>query len=53
MVVDLGHLTDERRHDALRELVKAELPAWCAPRALELATSLPRTALGKVRRRQL
>ncbi len=39
--------------EALRELVKAELPAWCAPRALELATSLPRTALGKVRRRQL
>lgn len=39
--------------DALRDLVKAELPAWCAPRALELATVLPRTAIGKVRRSAL
>ncbi len=34
----------------LRALVKAELPAYCAPRSLELVASLPRTALGKVRR---
>ena len=39
--------------DDLRELVKAELPVWCAPRAVELATRLPRTALGKVRRAEL
>jgi len=37
----------------LRELVKAELPAWCAPRSLELVVDLPRTALGKIRRREL
>jgi O-succinylbenzoic acid--CoA ligase len=37
----------------LRELVKDELPAWCAPRRLVLVDALPRTALGKVRRDQL
>jgi O-succinylbenzoic acid--CoA ligase len=36
--------------DDLRAHVKAELPAWCAPRELELVHELPRTALGKVRR---
>jgi len=35
---------------AVRDLVRAELPAYCAPQALEIARSLPRTALGKVRR---
>jgi O-succinylbenzoic acid--CoA ligase len=39
--------------DALRDRVKAALPAWCAPRELELADSLPKTALGKVRRTAL
>ena len=39
--------------ESLREVVKAELPAYCAPRALELVAALPRTALGKVRRRTL
>lgn len=39
--------------DALRDRVRAELPAWCAPRALHLVTALPRTPLGKVRRRAL
>jgi O-succinylbenzoic acid--CoA ligase len=34
----------------LRDAVKAELAPYCAPRRLELATSLPRTPLGKVRR---
>ena len=37
----------------LRDAVKAELPAWCAPRRLELVGALPRTALGKVRRADL
>jgi O-succinylbenzoic acid--CoA ligase len=37
----------------LRAWAKASLPAYAAPRALELVTSLPRTALGKVRRRDL
>ncbi|MCC6436724.1 MAG: AMP-binding protein [Acidimicrobiales bacterium] len=36
--------------DAVRDAVKAELPAYCAPRAVELAEDLPRTTLGKVRR---
>lgn len=39
--------------DALRAAVKAELPAWCAPRRLVLVESLPRTALGKVQRARL
>ena len=39
--------------DALRDAVKAQLPAYCAPRRLELVESLPRTLLGKVRRRAL
>ena len=39
--------------DALRAAVKDHLPAWCAPRAVELATALPRTAIGKVRRAAL
>lgn len=34
----------------LRSLVKAQLPAHCAPRALELVAELPRTGSGKVRR---
>lgn len=37
----------------LRAAVRAELPAWCAPRRLELVDALPRTALGKVRRQLL
>jgi O-succinylbenzoic acid--CoA ligase len=41
------------RLDDLRRLVKEHLPAACAPRELELAESLPRTALGKVRRAEL
>ncbi len=34
--------------DALRSEVKERLPAFCAPKELELVDSLPRTALGKV-----
>jgi O-succinylbenzoic acid--CoA ligase len=39
--------------DDLRGLVKETLPPWAAPQELELASSLPRTALGKVARHQL
>jgi len=39
--------------DHLRSRVKADLPAWCAPRRIELVDSLPRTPLGKVRRSSL
>jgi O-succinylbenzoic acid--CoA ligase len=37
----------------LRAHAKEELPAYAAPAALELVTALPRTASGKVRRRDL
>lgn len=36
--------------EELRALVKDQLPAFCAPKALELVSSLPRTGSGKVRR---
>jgi O-succinylbenzoic acid--CoA ligase len=36
--------------DELRSTVKERLGPWAAPRELELTDSLPRTALGKVRR---
>ena len=39
--------------DEARELVKAELPAYCAPKELVVVDALPRTALGKVRRTDL
>lgn len=38
---------------ALRDAVKAELPAYAAPRELELVAALPRTASGKVARYRL
>lgn len=41
------------RLDELRAAVKDRLPAFCAPRALELVAGLPRTALGKLRRGDL
>jgi O-succinylbenzoic acid--CoA ligase len=39
--------------DALRARVREELGAWAAPKQLVLLDALPRTALGKVRRREL
>jgi O-succinylbenzoic acid--CoA ligase len=39
--------------DALRGHAKASLPAYAAPTVLELVDALPRTASGKVRRRDL
>jgi O-succinylbenzoic acid--CoA ligase len=39
--------------DELRDVVKAELAAHCAPRELELVHELPKTALGKVQRHRL
>ncbi|MGY6500185.1 MAG: class I adenylate-forming enzyme family protein [Acidimicrobiales bacterium] len=39
--------------DALRAAVKDQLPAYCAPREIELVSTLPRTALGKVVRSAL
>ncbi|MGI9596324.1 MAG: class I adenylate-forming enzyme family protein, partial [Acidimicrobiales bacterium] len=37
----------------VREAVRAELPIWAAPKEIEFAEDLPRTALGKVRRNLL
>ena len=39
--------------DELRGHVKEQLPAYCAPRRLELVDALPRTSIGKVRRAAL
>lgn len=39
--------------DELREVVREQLPVWCAPRRLELIDALPRTPLGKVERKAL
>ncbi len=36
--------------DALRDLVRAQLPAWYAPRALDIVDHLPKTSLGKIKR---
>ncbi|MCP3934913.1 MAG: AMP-binding protein [Actinomycetia bacterium] len=37
----------------LRDHVRANLPAWCAPRQVVEAKAIPRTALGKIRRAEL
>jgi O-succinylbenzoic acid--CoA ligase len=39
--------------DDLRDAVKAELPAFAAPRSVEVLAELPRTSLGKVARSSL
>lgn len=39
--------------DEVRDLVRSTLPAYAAPKAIEVVAALPRTALGKVRRRIL
>ncbi len=44
---------DDPSLDELRELVKEQLPAYCAPRQLTPVASLPRSDLGKLRRSQL
>lgn len=36
--------------EALRDAVKEELPAYCAPQAIELVNELPQTPLGKTQR---
>lgn len=39
--------------DELRGLVKEHLPAYCAPRQMVIVDSIPRTAVGKIRRPEL
>jgi o-succinylbenzoate---CoA ligase len=41
------------RLDELRHLVRAELPAYCAPRLLHVVEAIPTTAVGKPRRASL
>ena len=36
--------------DELRDAAKSQLPAYCAPRAIELVEALPKTPLGKTQR---
>jgi O-succinylbenzoic acid--CoA ligase len=39
--------------DALRGIVKETLPAYCAPRQIVVVDTIPRTAVGKIRRGEL
>jgi len=41
------------RLETLRDAVKEQFPAYCAPRRLVVTAAIPRTALGKVRRGEL
>ena len=52
-VVELATDAEQPSLDEVRDWVRAELPAWCAPKELVVRASLPRTALGKVRRAAL
>ena len=46
-----GHPTPSL--EELREHIRATLPAWCAPKEVELVDAVPRTALGKIRRSEI
>jgi O-succinylbenzoic acid--CoA ligase len=55
-VVALVRPSDEHRPPSLAELrewAKQELPAYAAPRAVDIVAALPRTASGKLRRADL
>jgi O-succinylbenzoic acid--CoA ligase len=39
--------------DAIRGIVKETLPSYCAPRQVVVVDSIPRTAVGKIRRGEL
>jgi O-succinylbenzoic acid--CoA ligase len=45
--------TDPPELEALRDWVRREMPAPCAPRELRMVDTLPRTSLGKLARRSL
>lgn len=51
--VALVHTGEAPRLDEVRDLVKAVLPAYCAPTIMIRLENIPRTASGKVRRREL
>jgi O-succinylbenzoic acid--CoA ligase len=52
-VVSPMHLGRPPTLEATRAVVKAELPAYAAPRELHVVEALPRTGLGKVARAEL
>lgn len=52
-VVVPADATDPPTLDALRDHVRRELPAFCAPRELVLVEALPRLGIGKVARHAL
>ena len=49
-VVELADGAHPPSLDELRDWVRAELPAWSAPKELAIREALPRTAIGKIRR---
>ena len=49
----VAHVVGRLSLDEARALVKAELPAYCAPKEVVVVDDLPRTPLGKVRRGEL
>ncbi|MBU3703086.1 MAG: TetR family transcriptional regulator [Ilumatobacteraceae bacterium] len=49
----LKALIEEPSLEEVQDHVCVELPRYCAPRRLIVVSSLPRTSLGKVRRRDL
>ncbi len=52
-VIELAPGWDRIELTEVRAWVRDELPAWAAPKGLEVIAALPRTALGKVRRGEL
>jgi O-succinylbenzoic acid--CoA ligase len=49
-VVEIAAGHEEPSIESLRDHVRAQLPAFCAPKELEVVDHLPRTTAGKVRR---
>jgi O-succinylbenzoic acid--CoA ligase len=39
--------------DTVTEVVRASLPPWCAPKNVLTTDSIPRTSIGKIRRREV
>ncbi len=51
LVVEDGHPTPSI--EDLRDTITATLPSWAAPKSVEVVGALPRTSLGKIRRKEL
>ena len=52
-VIEIAPGADAPTLDDLRRWVRETMPAFAAPKAIEVVDALPRTALGKVRRAAL